>query len=281
MKAPPHIDPPSSPSANAPSPASLLGLVLGLVTSLGAVLPGTASALEFECSVPGDTRFLRMDLPGEDHLCEVSVTDAAGGRRVMWYADHETLFCSAKTYELRDRYVQTWKFDCREWPDQDGVDRLSARHRAILDLQLGALLAPDADGGPGAEVLGVRAAASTLLERSDGFLALQFMLAGDTDRVDIVLDEESGWRTVTEFDDLASRVTPLAGLSVTDAFVDAIGESGALDVTTLLARDGAGDTGGAAVCEGRQTLQVDTASGDVVPVGPHRYVCDEADGGTG
>ena len=80
MKAPPHIDPPSRPVADASSPPSSppgtagagvgspLALVLGLAATLGAVLPGAASALEFECSVPGDTRFLRMDLPGEDHL---------------------------------------------------------------------------------------------------------------------------------------------------------------------------------------------------------------------
>jgi len=240
------------------------------------------AALEFECSQPGDTRHLRVDLPGEDHLCEVSVTGEAGERRVMWYADHESLYCSAKAYELRDKYVETWQFDCEEWPDRDGIDRLSARHRAILDIQLKSLRARAEAGEPEVEVTGVRAVASTLLERRDGFLALQFFRADGSDFVRVVIDEAGGWRTVLELDDLAAQVSPLDEIVVTDAFIEHIGESGALEVVTLLAPGGAAVGSDRAdlapVCEGRQTLRTDAASG-LEPSSPHRHVCDTGTAG--
>ena len=259
----------------------------------GAGAAHEVAALEFECSAPGDVRHVRVDLPGEDHLCEVSVTGADEERRVMWYADHETLYCSAKAYELRDKYVDTWSFDCREWPDRDGVDRLSARHRAILDIQLKSLRARAEAGEERLDVTGVRAVASTPLERRDGVLALQFFFADGTDLVRIVLDEAGGWTTLVEVEGLAARIATVEGLVVTDAFVDAIGENGVLEVVTLLAPDdtpsdepapdGAAANGtarrtGAApdlpACEGRQTLRQDERQG-LAPLGAHRHVCDE------
>jgi len=59
-------------------------------------------ALEFECTSGGDKRFIRMELPGIDHLCEVSVTYTNAERKVMWYANHDSAFCSEKTDELRN-----------------------------------------------------------------------------------------------------------------------------------------------------------------------------------
>jgi len=95
--------------------------------------PATSLSQEFECAAGEDRRFIRLELPGEEHLCEVSVTKRDQSRQVMWYANNETLFCSAKIYELRGKYENQWGFTCTEWLDTGGIDRLSERHRSILD----------------------------------------------------------------------------------------------------------------------------------------------------
>lgn len=256
------------PPSGRPRRARWAALVL---LALAPLVPCAAAALEFECSLPGDTRYLRVDLPGEEHLCEVSVIGGAGGpeRRVLWYADNETLFCSAKAYELRDKYVDTWSFDCVREPDRDGIDQLSERHRAILDTQLKSLLARAADDEPGVEASGARAVASSPLPGRSSLLALQFFLADGGDLVRVVSEEEGRWRTFAELRDLAASVPSPDGLGVEAAFVDAIDGGGALDVVTLLSRDDG------SFCEGRIALQA-SDDGTLVPITPHRNDCDGA-----
>jgi len=257
----------ASPSALPAAVASSAARPALALIALASLAPGTATSLEFECSVPGDTRYLRIDLPGEEHLCEVSVTGGISDeRRVMWYADNDSLYCSAKVYELRDKYVDEFSFECGEGIDRDGVDRLSPRHRAILDTQLKSLLARAADGEPDLVVSAVRAVASSALPAGSSLLALQFFLADGTDLVRVVADEEKSWRTLAETRDLAASIPPTASLGVDDAFIGAIDGGGSLDVLTLLARDGAPP------CEGRLALQAD-ADGTFVPVAPHLHVC--------
>ena len=262
--------PPRPPAADS-SARSLRRSLLTLAALAPFAAPVPVAALEFECSLPDDTRYLRVDLPGEEHLCEVSVFGGRGGeeRRVMWYADNETLFCSAKAYELRDKYVDTWSFDCSQAPDRDGIDLLSPRHRAILDTQLKSLLARAADDAPEFRVTGVRAAASSPMPESASLLALQFFLADGTDLVRVIADEGGRWRTYAEARDLAASVPAADGFRTAGVFVLGIDGGGALEVTTLLERDGAPP------CEGRASLQVD-ADGTFAPTAPHRHACAQA-----
>ena len=244
-----------------------------LLALAAAFAPHAATALEFECSVPGDVRLLALDIPGEKHLCEVSVTadGGTGQRRVPWYADNETLFCSAKLYELRDKYVDTWNFDCQAWPDGDGVDLLSARQRVILDEELKTMLGRGLrTDGPALDVRGVRAVSSTPLD-APGMLALQFLLPDGEDRVRLIADRADARDVVADVRNLSAQVDPVAGLQVNGAFVESIGTNGSLEVLTLLAPQGSEDMT-AAPCEGRQTLRV-AGDGTLVPLTSHRHVC--------
>ena len=141
------------------------------------VLSSSASAIEFACKQSSDQRYLRVNMPGDEHLCEVGVTYPGGSHRVMWYADNDTLYCSAKIYELRDKYINELGFDCSGPDDRDGVDNLSARHRYILDTQLKSLILRGRSDNPAFEVTGLKAVASNRLEDEPGALALQFFLA--------------------------------------------------------------------------------------------------------
>ena len=261
---------------------SLSRVVTGAVAVLSVTFVPVAQALEFECSQASDTRFLGIDIPGEDHLCEVSVTGGggAGERRVLWYADNDTLFCSAKVYELRDRYVDEFSFDCHRWPDGDGIDLLSARQRAILDAELKALLADAGADGGAVSPSGVRAVASTPLDGEEAMLALQFLAPGGGDLVRIVADSSDGSSVVAELRDLAGRTDPVPGLRTRGAFIESISPSGALEVVTLLEPEGGSgsgpeegdvDTARAMACEGRQTFHPE--AGDLVAGTPHRHAC--------
>lgn len=153
------------------NPTCLLLALLGLLATT------SASAIEFACEQAGDQRYLRVNMPGDEHLCEVGVTYPGGSHRVMWYADNDTLYCSAKLYELRDKYIEELGFACSGADDRDGVDSLSARHRYILDTQLKSLILRGRSDNPAFEVTGLKAVASNRLDDQPGALALQFFLA--------------------------------------------------------------------------------------------------------
>ncbi len=112
-------------------------LVVKIGLTLLMILPSLSYALEFQCELNGDVRQLSVLIPGEQHLCEVRVDyESTGVHKVMWHADNDSLFCSAKAYALIGKYETQWGFSCAKWPDRDGVDELSATQRSILDLQL-------------------------------------------------------------------------------------------------------------------------------------------------
>jgi len=73
---------------------SILLKIAVVKTALLAAAP--ASATEFECSSDQETRLIRVDYPGFEHLCEVSVTKEDESREVKWYADSDSSFCSVK-----------------------------------------------------------------------------------------------------------------------------------------------------------------------------------------
>ena len=273
----------TTPNLSGARPLLVSRVVAGAIAGLSvAFFVPIAPALEFECSQFGDTRFLGVDIPGEDHLCEVSVTGegGAGERRVLWYAENDTLFCSAKAYELRDKYVDEFSFDCHRWPDSDGIDLLSARQRAILDAELKSLLADTGTDGDTVSLSGVRAVASTPFDGEEAMLALQFLAPGGGDHVRIVIDSTDGTSVIAELRDLAGRVDPVPDLRTRGAFIESISPSGALEVVTLLEPEGGSgsgpeerevDTDRAMVCEGRQTFH--PRAGDLVAGTPHRHAC--------
>jgi len=239
--------------------AVLLLLVCAMLT------PPAVKALEFQCEVPGDIRYIRVDIPGEEHLCEVSVKyEYTGERRVMWHAENDTLFCSARAYELRDKYENSWNFNCATWPDRDGVDQLSASQRVILDEQLKSLIEQGQNSTPAFKVTAVKAVASTLLDAQAGTLALQFFLTNG-DLTQIIIDEKSSWEVFATFNDLATHV--ISDLSLSTAFIESISDSGALSVNTTSAGESE------FYCHGNQVLLVEPGN-RLTPRSEHRSICE-------
>jgi len=233
-----------------------------------------ANAQEFECSVPGDKRFIRLELPGQEHLCEVSVTHAEGDRRVMWYANNETLFCSAKIYELRQKYEDQWNFTCGEWLDTGGIDKLSERHRSILDSELKSRIETGKNSQPTFRVTGVKAVASNPLNLAPGNLALQYFMVeeGSTvtkDITHVIYDDGNDWRSVATLNTLSDYIVSEEETTqgITSALVHEISDAGVLHVNTTL--DSPVAEG--ASCQGNQTLLI--SEQEIEPSSPHRVVC--------
>ena len=252
---------------------TLVAIVLSLFL-LTMSLP--ASALEFECSIGKDERFIRVELPGKEHLCEVSVTDRENNRRVMWYANHDTLFCSAKAYALRDKYRSKWGFDCGEWPDRDGIDRLSERHRGILDTQLKSLIATGLNNSEPYNVSGVKAAASTSINHSPSTLALQFFLADQasgvrSDRTFLIEDNGSTWAVVARIGNLIKHIDVQKGMSIDAALISSVSDSGTLEISTVISNELNSSPRGAN-CYGSQVFYAQ-GNGSMVARTPHRFVC--------
>jgi len=246
--------------------ALCLWLLFGLLTA--------ANAQEFECSIPGDKRYLRLDIPGEEHLCEVSVTQNETPRQVMWYANNESLFCSAKIYDLRDKYENSWGYDCTEWLDTNGVDKLSERHRTILDGELKALINDGQSATPSFQVTGVKAAASNPLNLAPGNLAIQYFLQEEgaeitQDITQVIFDNGESWRSIAELDSLTSYVDFRNKEDVKSALLHGISETGVLHVNTTVIAPSESTT--ATLCQGEQMLLVSEDS--LLPKSPHRILC--------
>lgn len=240
--------------------------LLVLCLLVASLIPATAQALEFQCKLNGDIRYLRVDMPGENHLCEVSVKyEYTGERKVMWNADNDSLFCSAKAYELSEKYQNMWGFNCLKWPDHDGIDILSPSQRAIVDVQLKELINEGRNAEEPFTVLALKAASSTLLDQEPGTLALQYFLSDGTDRTQMISDDKSQWRVFATIDDLASHITGTA--TVDSALIASVTDGGALEVLTTVASSEPGQT-----CHGKQVL---ISSGDdtLQPRSNHRFVC--------
>ena len=238
------------------------------------VLSGTTStsiqALEFQCEGPDDTRTLSVDIPGEEHLCEVAVTDAQTGiRDVKWYADSDSLFCSARGYEMRDKYEQSWNYTCSKWPDLNGIDGLSPSQRLILDQRLKVLTTQGLEAVPPFTITGLRAVASTPLNEEAGKLAFQFFRqeanGADTDFTEIIEDEVQSWRVITTVDSLLTQLNDIGPDG--SALINGITADGDLRVHSTFTNDED------SLCYGSQILSSDSDSGDVTISTPHRYLC--------
>ncbi|PID61033.1 MAG: hypothetical protein CSB44_08165 [Gammaproteobacteria bacterium] len=239
------------------------------IALLLAALLGTAQsmALEYQCSVPHDTRYIRVDIPGEDSLCDVSVTySGTGEKRVMWFAQNSSGFCLEKAEQLRNKYTSEWDFDCRDWPDNDGVAELDDVQRRSFDQSLRRLL-DNEDQRPSA----VRAIASP----SGNKLAVQYFFdespssSGKSDRTELLrIDDDGAWRRTRTIDDLASHV--VSDPPVDSALIDSLGDDDTLGVLTVVTPDNVGSN---MICRGKQMLQADGNSGELVVRTPHRYSC--------
>jgi hypothetical protein len=223
-------------------------------------------ALEFQCEITGETRYLRVEIPGKERLCEVTVNyKSTGERRVMWYAEKDTLFCSAKIYELKDKYEKEWKFECELWPDLDGIDQLSPSNRQILDTQLKLLIKKGNDSNPRFSVNRVKAVASNLFDKQPGTLALQFFLSSG-DVTQVITGDGKSWKMFSSIDNMASHIS--SDLPVNSALISAISDSGSLEVETTLASDIAQN------CYGQQVFGTN-ANDEFKPRTQHRYICDK------
>lgn len=234
------------------------------LAALAWLYSANATALEFNCKVPGDERFLRLEVPGQDHLCEVTVTRQTGERQVKWYANHDTKFCTSKAYELRDKYVNDWNFNCETWPDLDGIDALSDRHRTVLDAELKRMIETGKTSEPSFTVESVRATANATSDASSSSLALQYFLStGDTTQ--FIVDDGQAWEVVSKIDQLALQVE--SDVKIAAALVEAITDSGDLQIITVVENDDTEDN-----CFGSQVLAAKNRS-ELVARTPHRYTC--------
>ena len=235
-------------------------------------------ALEFECAAGDDTRFIRMELPGIAHLCEVTVTYTNNERKVMWYADHDSLFCSQKTAELSSKYQNKWGFQCKQWPDHDGIDQLSDRQRSIVDTELKAVMAQGSTQATPYVVEGLKVASNNQI------LVLQFFLhepdSGTTrDITHVINDDGSQYNTLSKLNALASYIDTNEGYTVNSALISAVTDNGAMEVITVLdANESVTGSNNSAGCYGNQTL-TQQGNDKVVARTPHRFVCPGEDAG--
>lgn len=254
--------------------ACMAGGVQGLLIGLLAAAP--AQALEFECRLNTERRYIRVEMPGKDHLCEVEVSYQTGEQRVLWYADNESLYCSDKAYELRKKYEDTWDFACNRWPDRDGIDSLSARQRSILDVQTKSLMTTGESPEAPFTVVGVKAASSAPVDNYPGTLAVQYFLqdsADDSlrDLTQVIIDDGASWKVLTSVGSLVDFIDTGDSSRVETALISGVTDSGAIEVSTEV-KASAANADSRSACYGRQLLHA-RDSGNFVARTPHRYVC--------
>lgn len=242
-------------------------LVLRIGLGLFILMPSFAQALEFQCELNGDVRQLSVLIPGDEHLCEVSVDyESRGDSKVMWHADNDSLFCSAKAYALVGKYEDAWGFSCAKWPDRDGVDELSPTQRSILDLQLRKRTDVSASVEEPATVIAIKATASTPLDDEPGTLAIQYFLSDGRDLTEIIaINDNASWSVFSTIEDMASQITGAEPIDT--ALISTVTDSGTLEVVTSIVADDR-----KLYCHGRQVLTPD-ADANLSPRTPHRTVC--------
>ncbi len=253
---------------------SLKGIIGSLLVVAAGLASGAAQAADYTCEVPGDKRHLRLDIPGQQHLCEVSVTPAGGERRVLWYADNSTLFCSDKTVELVQKYTEQWGFECSAWPTDDDLSELNNAQREQLDTLLRERRRRP-DGGPDS----LRVAVGPVHFDGSRLIAVQWLgKSGERDALNVVIDSSGDqstdarpWQTVAYIENLISAIDQ-SEATVQRAIIQDIDRSGAVRLSTVVeSASGASD---APPCRGQQLFAIDPRQG-LTAVTPHRYSCAE------
>lgn len=225
--------------------------------------PPAAMALEFHCEAFGETREVRVDIPGKEHLCDVILTRQPGGQQsVAWYARNDTLYCSARAYEMRDKYEQKWGYTCETKPEVDGIDQLSSTQRRIFDARLKANMEMGRNATPAYKILGVRAVASTPLDKQPAKVAIQF-LSDKGDFTEVVDDQVQSWNVTNTIEQFSEFVT--SDVPVTSALMHSISDAGAIEIHTQLS-----DNDGK-VCFGKQLFTPTDNSAKAAST--HRFSC--------
>lgn len=182
----------------------------------------------------------------------------------MWYANHDTRFCTTKAYELHEKYVSEWNFNCEKSLDMDGIDYLSDRHRTILDAELKRMIEIGKNSQPAFTVESVRATGSAKSGAAPSSLALQYFLStGDTTQV--IVDDGQVWEVMTKIDELVQQVE--TDVRISAALVESITDSGDLQIITVVDNDTSDEN-----CFGSQVLAAKTKS-ELIARTPHRYTC--------
>jgi len=269
------------------------------IASLAAV---PVLATEYECRSDQETRHIRVDYPGFDHLCEVSINKAGGSRDVKWYADAASTFCSDKIIDLVEKHEDLWGFSCEQWPDYDGIDELSPRQRKFLDELVKSNRTTERDDAR-YTLLGTRALVGPLqnddTEKSADLLAVQLFMGrvpsgpaqGDTtveeaaspalaaalaappmsNRILLIRDDGESYDTLASQDNLNELIEiNKAGYSLDSAMIDQVHPNGEVDVTTLVSAP-EDESASLPSCYGRQRFK--TADDGLLAIGEHQLVC--------
>lgn len=285
----------------AKAPAFSLALVAIALMAAQPVL-----ATEYECRSSQETRHIRVDYPGFDHLCEVSVTKEDESRDVKWYADSDSSFCSDKIVELVKKHEDLWGFSCEEWPDYDGIDDLSPRQRKFLDDLVKSTRTTNRDDNQ-YTLLGTRALVGPLsnedAEKSADLLAVQLFMGrvpsasttsqGDTtvdqaaspalaaalvapamsNRILLIRDDGQNYNTLATQDNLNELIEiNKAGYSLDSAMIDQIYPNGEVEVTTLVSAPG-DDISSLPSCYGRQRFK--SADDGLLAINEHQFFCNK------
>ena len=273
---------------------SALAIVLAAIL---VSVQSTVFAKEFQCSSGQDQRFIRMEYPGALHLCEVTVTRSDQSRKVMWYADHDSSFCSEKIRELVGKYQNQWGFSCEEWPDRDGIDNLSKRHRSLLDSIIKQTMVEAGNSTPPYTVLGTRALVGplasggsdqTIDQKAAELVAVQLFTtqpystnepsnpAIDTlspnNKLLFIRDDGEALETFARLDELKDLIEiEKEGYSLDSAIIEKILPGGQIEVSTLVAAPG-DDPDKNPSCYGRKLFKT-TATG-LQGIEQHKFICD-------
>lgn len=224
-------------------------------------------AADFTCTITGEVRHLQLDIPGDNHLCEVNVTPENGERRAVWYADNSTQFCSDKLVELVGKYENEWGFSCAAWPGDDQLAELDANERQRIDAILIERRSRP-DGGP----TSMRTIAGPTQANGQRLVAVQwFGQQASDDALSLFLDgvDRSAWSTLAYVENLPSIIRIDDG-SVQRAFIDRIDGNGIVTLNTVIAPP----EGATAEqrCRGEQLFSI-SAEGELDALTPHRYSC--------
>ena len=282
-------------------------LALAILASPLIFLASTAvMASEYECRSGQQTRHIRIDYPGYDHLCEVSVTKLGQSREVKWYADQDSTFCSEKIIELVNKHQNQWGFSCEQWPNNDGLDELNTRQRKFLDtlvqknrlidnndvefvlLGTRALIEPSKTNNKkaAADLLAIQlfmanlASAAPDANTGSDTLATPSINQNDlhdntttlANRVILFADDGESYDTLATLDNLNNFIEIAEqGYHLDSAMIDTLHPNGDLDVSTLIAAPD-DDPRSLPSCYGTQRFRK-TATG-LLAINQHQFTCE-------
>lgn len=239
----------------------------------------SAHAGGFKCVNGPVERLVTLDYPGQQHLCEVAVTDENGSRDIKWFANNDSGFCTDKIEELVGKYRNQWGYTCEIVTYTTNLEVLPARYRKLVDD-----IVRDASAeGKTAEipftVSATRVRTTQLEASSANALVIQlFMNALDesittpVDRTYFIEDDGTQIRTKSVWSGMRDKVT-LEGDSyrVDTAIINEINPNGEIEIETILHSANSTDDNNQN-CRGTQLLQT-TDAGDLTPVGKHKISC--------